>query len=563
MKKARRLLAALLILLLAITLTGCGGEKPKNDAPKETASSDLNELGKFPISKTKKTIKVLIPWSGGDINEYWNTTEFEKKTNIHVEWQVVPAQSFKEKRAVLLAGGDLPDVIVNGPDSFSFTPAEQLQYGSQGTFIDLSKYIDSDTVHLKKILQDNPQYKKLITNLDGKIYALPDFNTCYHCNFSQKLWINTKWLDKVGLKMPTTTDEFEKVLLAFKNQDPNGNGKKDEKPLVFVTDAWNGSIDGFLMNAFTYTDGSTRLQLNNGKIEYAPTKPEYKEGLKYIQKLYKQGLIDAASFTTDKASLKKLNEGGDRTVVGATAGGTASAVSGGISVSERFAEYDIVPPLAGPAGFKSAGNYQNVRDVTPGVFEITKAAKDPALVMRWIDWMYSQEGTIFHSLGQEGIDWKKADGTQLGLDGKPAKLVPVPRADSDPMKNKIIWDQLFPSYRTKEFRDGFAAPTDWRADLKDPMSAERHLYDGTKAYEAVAPKADKTVPPITVSADKVADYVRMQNDIDTYVKESTAKFITGGMNIDKDWDKFQKQLVDLGLEDYLKMCQESYDKVYK
>ena len=560
MKKMNRTLSVVLALLVSTTLVACGGNTQSSSNSGKVA---LNAIGTFPIVNTKETIKVLVPWSGKDLTKLWNTTEFEKKTNIHVEWIVVPAQSFKEKRSVLLASGDLPDVIVNGPDSFAFSPAEQLQYGSQGIFLDLSKYIESDTVNLKKILADNPQAKKLITSLDGKIYSLPDFNTAYHANYSEKMWINTTWLDKLGLKMPTTTEEFEKVMLAFKNNDPNGNGKKDEKPLMFVTDAWNGSIDGFLMNAFTYDDGATRLQLNNGKIEYAPTKSEFKDGLAYLNKLYKEGIIDPASFTTDKTSLKKLNESGDRTVVGASQGGTASALGGGLSVSQRFAEYDIMPPIAGPTGFKTAANYQNTRDVTPGVFEITKACKNPEMVMRWIDWMYSQEGTIFHSIGEEGKDWKKADAGQLGLDGKQAKLQPIAVAKEDPRFAMVIWDQLFPSNRTKEFREGFAAPKTWKENLKDPMSTERQLYDGTKAYEAVAPKADKTVPPITVAADQVSDFVRLQNDITTYTKESIAKFVTGSMDVEKDWGKFQDQLKKLGLADYLKMCQNTYDKIYK
>ena len=562
MKKMKRTLSLVLTLLVATTLVACGGSKTDSNSAANTA--DLNAPGTFPVSKTKQTIKVLIPWSiPGDINKMWDTTEFEKKTNIHVEWQVVPGQSFKEKRSVILASGDLPDVIINGPDSFSFSPAEQMQYGSQGLFLDLTPYIDKDTVYLKKKFQDNPQAKKIITSLDGKIYALPDFNEAFHANYSEKMWINTTWLNKLNLKMPTTTDEFEKVLLAFKNDDPNGNGKKDEKPLIFVKDAWNGSVDGFLMNAFTYDNGDTRLQLNNGKIEFAPTKPAFKDGLAYISKLYKEGLIDPASFTTDKASLKKLNESGDRTVVGASAGGTNSALGGGLSVSQRFAEYDIMPPLAGPTGFKTAANYQNFRDVTPGVFEITKACKNPDMVMRWIDWMYSEEGTIFHGLGEEGKDWKKADAGQLGLNGQQAKIQPLARAKDDPMKDKVIWQGLFPSNATKAYRESFAAPKTWKEDLKNPMSGERQLYDGSLPYEKVAPKQDQTVPPINVAADKVSDFVRIQNDINTYVKESIAKFVTGSMDVEKDWGKFQDQLKKLGLDDYLKMCQETYDKVYK
>ncbi len=76
-----------------------------------------------------------------------------------------------------------------------------------------------------------PQVKSLITLLDGKIYGLPHINDCYHCSMSQKMWVYKPWLDKLGLKVPETTDEFEAMLKAFKEKDPNGNGKADEIPL--------------------------------------------------------------------------------------------------------------------------------------------------------------------------------------------------------------------------------------------------------------------------------------------------------------------------------------------
>ncbi len=87
-------------------------------------------------------------------------------------------------------------------------------------------------------------YKDLITAPDGNIYALPQVNECYHCMYQQRMWIYKPWLDKLGLKMPTTTDEFYEVLKAFKTKDPNGNGKADEIPL-------SGSIQASSSHLFT------------------------------------------------------------------------------------------------------------------------------------------------------------------------------------------------------------------------------------------------------------------------------------------------------------------------
>lgn len=86
-----------------------------------------------------------------------------------------------------------------------------------------------------------------ITAPDGNIYALPSINDCYHCSMAQKMWIYKPWLDKLGLDVPTTTDELYTVLKAFKDKDPNGNGKADEVPLTGAPrgSGWYSSIDAF------------------------------------------------------------------------------------------------------------------------------------------------------------------------------------------------------------------------------------------------------------------------------------------------------------------------------
>jgi putative aldouronate transport system substrate-binding protein len=77
--------------------------------------------------------------------------------------------------------------------------------------------------------------KNGVTTPDGNIYVLPGLDGCWHCYWPTKSWINEDWLAAVNMDMPTTTEEYEKVLLAFKNDDPNGNGKPDEIPFSGYT----------------------------------------------------------------------------------------------------------------------------------------------------------------------------------------------------------------------------------------------------------------------------------------------------------------------------------------
>src|SRR5699024_315051 len=139
-----------------------------------------------------------------------------------------------------------------------------------------------------KMFEELPHVKEAITAPDGNIYALPQVNECYHCSYSQKLWIYQPWLDELGLEMPTTTDEFYEVLKAFKEDDPNGNGKADEIPLAGANSGAYVKIDQFLMNSFIYNNyfnNAQHLYVDHGNIEAAFNKPEWKDGLEYLNML--------------------------------------------------------------------------------------------------------------------------------------------------------------------------------------------------------------------------------------------------------------------------------------
>jgi len=572
----RKALAVTVVLamVLSFALTGCAGTQAPSATPAQSAQPQAStpasteaapaELGTFPLTAEKTTIKILISWDGTKpLEENWNTLEYEKMTNVHVEWQVVPGDGWAEKRSLVLASGDLPDAIAAGASDMAFKPADEAKYGSQGLIIPLNSLIEKDSLYFKKLLVENPLYQKVISSSDGNIYTLPDINVCFHCDYSQKMWINTAWLKKLNLQMPTTTDEFEQVLKAFKEQDPNGNGKADELPLTAAIDGWHWYLDGFLMDAFTYTDDEVRMHMKNGQVIFEPTQDAYKEGLRYLSKLYNEKLIDPASFTQTWTSVEKMNEAGDAEVIGAIPAGANFMFVGNYTVSPRWKNYEPLPPLAGPDGYKVATNFTLRRDVNPGFFAITKAAKDPDLIMKWIDWMYSDEGTIWHDEagGREGIEWRASNGTETDFNGVSAKYVRLETPADDQYYQNVTWGQKFPSNRSKTFRESWAVPKDWNTD--DPMGGEVQLFQSSLEYAKVAAPTDWCLPSLSVDADKISEYSRLQSSINDYLKEATTKFIIGAMNLDTEWDKFKSQLDSIGLQQYVQMTQAAYDAKYK
>jgi len=557
----KRWMAALtsLALLAVLVLSGCSSNKSESSqatasttASSPEASADVvTAAGQLPITTEKTTIKVLA--KGNPYVEDFATNEFtkylEEQTNIHIEWEVAPEKSAVEKLNLVLGSGDLPDVIMG----FNVTPTQQLIYGEQGYFLDLNPYIEKYGVETKKMFDTVAGVKDIITAPGGKIYALPYVNECYHCSMPQKMWIYTPWLEKLGLKMPTTTDELYEVLKAFKTQDPNGNGKADEIPLAGAAVGANVNVDSFIMNAFILNNTATqRIYVNNGKLDVPYNKPEWRDGLAYMHKLYEEGLIAPETFTQDRDQSKQMGENPDINILGAEMAQHNGAFTTFKGPSGRWLEVKTVAALKGPNGLQITPFRQSV---TPGSYIITKASQNPEAAFRLADLLYNQEMTLRSVEGRPDVEWKYADKGEIGINGKQAIWKYLPKQSTNAVQN-VSWSQTGPSLRTNDFRLGLVA------DPENPT--EVILYDETKKnYEPYKQDINTLLPQLFFTNDEAMELADLEKTINDYITEMIARFVTGDASLDKGWDEYVKELDGMKLNRYLEIYQSAYDAKMK
>ncbi|UQZ84688.1 Lipoprotein LipO precursor [Paenibacillus konkukensis] len=538
-------LAVVVALTTSVALlSACADSAPKEAAPAAPASGDdqVTPAGEFPITKEKTTLKVMV--KGSSIVENFATNEFtkwlEEKTNIHIDWEVAPEKTFDEKLNVSLASGDYPDVLLG----MNVSPIQQSIYGKDGVFVPLNPYIDKYGVEMKKMFEQVSYVKDMITLPDGKIYSVPQVNECYHCSIGQKMWIYQPWLDKLGLKMPETTEEFYQVLKAFKEKDPNGNGKADEIPLVGATNGPSSTLDLFLTSAFIEKDFNLRF-VKDGKVQVAYNQPEWKEALKYLHKLYADGLISPQSFTQDRNQLKQMGMNPEVPIIGAVASQNQTVF---VDVDNpRFKDFVAVPPLKGPAGIRSTA--YNPYAVSTGQFVITNKAKNPAAAFRMADLLLSEEATLRSTQGRPGQEWVRPEAGELGINGKPAVWKPI--ATFGKLQN-VHWAQIGPSLRTNDLRLSVAS---------DPKnSLELILYNETKKYEPYKTDPSKIVPPLFFTNEQAEELASLEKTITDYRTEFFAKAVTGSLDIDKEWDNYLSTLDKMNLKRCLEIYQQAYDQ---
>ncbi|WP_090996262.1 ABC transporter substrate-binding protein [Paenibacillus sp. OK003] len=539
MKKTGRVLLSL-IMTMSLLLSACSG-KTGSDASGETSTRD----GAVRLS-------VLAPQN--EAIEKLQTNRFskyiEEKLDIQFAWETTPGGAYNDKKQLVLASGDYPAVILDA----GVSKADQIKYGKIGAFIPLNDLIEQHAPNIKKALAEVDGLKEAATSPDGNIYAIPKINECLHCTYNQRVWINTVWLDKLGLDMPTTTDEFYEVLKAFKEKDPNGNGKADEVPFTTTPDEWGGGVDAFLMNAFIYNDASKYLSVKDGKVIYSAAQPEWREGLEYLHRLYQEGLIDKGAFTQNGDAVKQLANKPDSSVgvVG------YAIITGGVKYP-RNKDYAVLPPLKGPNGVQLAGYSAGIRQSD---FVITNKATEEEKIaaIRLADYLYSEEGTILTSYGFEGDGWKKAESSQLDYNGQQAKYDVLPPASQTNGSVTLAdtWWQLGTMQMLNSIRESFVAPEDPLAEGDGPR--EYRFWLAAKEYEPFT-NLDVVYPgSVNFKPEDALTISQIERTLTDYVDSSMAQFITGNKDISKDWDSYIGGFKGLQLEKYLKVHQDAYDE---
>ena len=363
-----------------------------------------------------------------------------------------------------------------------------------------------------------------------------------------KYWINTTWLEAVGMDMPKTTEEFYQVLKAFKEKDPNGNGKADEFPLVGGT-GWSQDPTVFLMNAFIYDDSDNRFIVEDGKVDVAYNKDAWRDGLVYMRQLCQEDLLSPLSFTQDDPQLRAMVDNPDDAIVGTFAFTSITLLP--VATSPYINDYWGLEPLTGPNGVRNAAY---VPSLPVNHWHVTKDCENPELAFRVGDSMFNQEISLVARYGIEGEHWSRPQqGDVSAYDGYPV----THRQDVNiwTLPQNAHWRHVNPT-----FSYDTAQGEVWNGDDMAPV---RRIGLIVPKYQAARPKDGTFVPALFYTEEEVDQISEIQATLKSYVKESKTRFITGDMDIEKEWDSYLKELDNIGLAQYLKVVQGAYDRMYK
>jgi len=508
-----------------------------------------------------------------NVSEYkdnYLTRVVEKMNNVNLEFYILPMATAecRTKIALMAASSDLPETLW----TTSLTRELILDYGTNGIFIPLNKHFGdpSKTPYFNRLSND---VQTLLLNdtvsADGNNYSFIRYQPLTWNEMEYRLYINHEWLAKLGIETPKTTDQLREALIAFRDKDPNGNGRQDE---IGVFGWYNGgygeNVIAALINSFVYWNPIRGLALDaTGRTVTAPfTETGFRKALQYLNSLYQDKVLDATTFTTDQVSFRATINA-QPMVVGLTSAGSSTHFVIGSANRDTNPAFIAMKPLVPPFSSSDCPGYT---PYTPSAGEqiafVTNKAKNQDLAVKVMDSFYEGELSIICRYGEKGVDWTDDPAyfannrvtnarLELGLFSKPSIAIlkniwPGPVAQ--------FWGNLNPRYVNLEFEEtacNMDPPLDANS-ISSRQSGYHYMNYSGRYPEHILPQLTYTINDAMALAQPITN-------INDYVKQSIAEFTTGVRDINNDtaWNAYLREMDNMGLQQWLRASQVTFDRI--
>lgn len=505
-------MVACISAVAVVSLAGCG---------KDTNMSTGSEKTKFVWWSQLFSTVSQTSESFGDTPFY---QELAKRCNVELEFVHPAAGQEKEKFNIMCASGEFPDIIEWDFTSYKGGPAKAVEDGVIIYLDDYMKYAPN----YSKYLKEHPEVEKQVLTDDGKHYTFAFLRG----DDSLMCWkgpqIRKDLLDKAGLSLPETIDDWDKALRKFKEMGI-------EYPLSLRK--------GFdFVDTFSGAYGvSQEFYQEDGKVKYGPIEPGFRDYINLLRTWFADGILDNDFFAQDgKAFVSKITSGNVGAYIGAAGSemGAWLPVLQGIDSSYNLSgtKYPVLKAGDTPRFGQKDFAYYPIVSVS-----ISSQCKNIEEAVKLLDYGYSEEGHLFWNFGIEGVSYNMTDG--------------YPQYTDEVLKNP---DGLSIAGAMSKYSAGcYGGPF-----VQDARYYEQYLpYEQQKeAIRLWTDHDDSTrIPTLSYTEKENDEYSKKYTAIKSYIDENLLKFISGQKSMD-EWDSFVAQIKSDGIEDVIKIKQDALDR---
>ncbi|OCT15469.1 ABC transporter substrate-binding protein [Paenibacillus pectinilyticus] len=543
--KKKSVSVALSVVVASSLFVACSKDSTNEQSDTSSAkptTAPTAQVGKYPLT----TQDTLTSWEQIDTNltsfvpnlaDAPFGKQLEKETGVKVKYTHPADGQSKDQFNLLIASNSLPDVIeynwggVGGGGGTGYPGGPEKAIADK-IILPLNDLINKSAPNLKKLLQQDKELDKMIKTDNGTYYAFPMIRPDNGLVFRGPM-IRKDWLDELNLQVPTTIDEWYTVLKAFKEKKgASAPFTAQYSNEMNIQDAFIGAFK--TANRF-YVD-------DQGKIKYGPIDPQFKDALSLLRKWYAEGLIDKdfALNTDTKALDNKLMSDSAGATVGLLSGGMGRWMDTGKKKDPKFQL--VAAPY--PTLNKGERAYIGQRDFKYNPIAskaVTGDSKNAELAVKWLDYAYSEKGSLLFNFGIEGESYTMNNG--------------VPTFTDKIKKNE--------KYNLQQMVSQYTKPNGpFLGDSRKSFNTYKEQDDAIKIWGET--DAAKHVMPLflTPTADESKELAKYNTAITSYKEEMFVKFVMGKEPIEK-FDDYVKRIKEMGIDKVIKIYQDSFDRYNK
>lgn len=544
-----KVMSLLLVGVMMLGLIACGNEQPKesseapapskSEAPAPSASqSEAPAVEDTKVTYPMDTDIEISVYLGGQATlnpeyksydeSYWHSKVAEV-TGIPTKW-VVAAQDATALNMMLADEKEAPNIYMTGYAGM----AGYRQTAEDGIMLELTDYLEEYAPNYWEFIHrpENEQLLKDVTDDEGRFYFIPgiaenDFNLTY-----MGPMVRQDWLDECGLEAPVTLEDYEKVLVAF----------KDKYGATFGA-AWSDlNSTGLASGTGAVAFNGASLRIRDGKVVMENLSDEWQAYIEVLADWQKKGLLDGDIFTADRNILRqKIAEG----KVGMTCTAMSqltnyiqdaeAAGNGAVWVGIEY------PRTAAGAPTSMIQTNNQWQDYVVAMISAYTPEESIPVALAWLDYFWTEEGFYMCNFGIEGETFEFVDGH--------AQFTKLVTEDPSGMAQAVTkygaWNGTFVGIQAEDFL---------RAKNALTPAVPEAVTTWTKNNEA----KNHIMPKVCLTADEKQVYTDAWSPISTYVKETVAKYVKGEEKI--DWATFEKTIEGMGVQKCIDAYQAAYER---
>jgi putative aldouronate transport system substrate-binding protein len=543
--KGKKVLLFLVFALTAALLMGGGQKAPAPAAPAASPAAGASASG-LPLTSTPTTLRMFIEMDQSKVGVHTANyadllcfTELEKMTNVKVDFIHPPAGMAAEQINLMMAAADMPDMTywnwAGIPGGISKSLADNI-------ILPLNDIIPKYPYY-SKMLKDEPLLDKDVKTDEGFYYCYPLVYRSAEMKNTYGFMIRKDWLNKLGLPMPETMDDWYKTLVAFRDNDPDKTGRK-VFPMVSLYSQGAGDHGADAVKAFYGAWGKhDSMYVNNNKVYYGAYEPAYKEYLLTMRKWIAEGLIDPNFPTLNQTQA-------DASMLNGVSGACRDGL--GLGLDKFYAHFqsdDVVVAAPFPVLTKGAQSYNFMstgRDFGGSGAALSPTGKNNDLAAKWLDYCFEEKASLLLNFGVEGRTYNWIDGYPQLVDD----IYRNPQGESVnvALGRYAVGVTVFPFLNDPRIRE--------QRLLRTRVQKEGHQLWNTTNISRV-------LPLVSFTADESRELSEIMSEVTTFMKEYTLSFLLGNRDINREFDTYISTLKNLKIERAIAINQAAVDRYYK